>query len=316
MFWVRGVADFFAADAAYMIRDSQVTDAARQLASRLRITVLVADDIARLESLHSSALDFDSEPLALLFDAGHVAKALAAFSGLDQRLHSLLEYRQFDFWVFDQHRNPLQLVAELQAVAKVLDPSNPRHLALLLDCAWLYLLAIAHAVNHVRSSQVSGVDLRLQEYLLGGALGLREKLDLAKLLSELKNAGALPSEVDVDPLPNYYSALRELTTRVLRRPDSVLTALRLLEVGTVAAVINPRMSLRGSLGAAYDDLAAKQAADVVGFLVSAAGLDSQFRARARATLLGEPLPATVEPRNDASSEVNNSQMAQRLPLDA
>jgi hypothetical protein len=41
------------------------------------------------------------------------------------------------------------------------------------------------------------------------------------------------------------------------------------------------------LGALHEDLAAKQAADVIGFLVTAAELDAGFRDRGRSLLLGE-----------------------------
>lgn len=47
MFWVRGVADFFASDDAYMVREAVVTEAARQLATRLGITALTSDDLGR-----------------------------------------------------------------------------------------------------------------------------------------------------------------------------------------------------------------------------------------------------------------------------
>ena len=49
MFWVRGVADLFGADHAYLVREHDVTDAARQLSARLGITVLPSEDLARLQ---------------------------------------------------------------------------------------------------------------------------------------------------------------------------------------------------------------------------------------------------------------------------
>jgi hypothetical protein len=38
VFWVRGIADFLEADSAFMVRDSDVGQAARQLSSRLQIS--------------------------------------------------------------------------------------------------------------------------------------------------------------------------------------------------------------------------------------------------------------------------------------
>lgn len=78
-------------------------------------------------------------------------------------------------------------------------------------------------------------------------------------------------------------------------PDRVLPALRLLEVLTAVTAMGKRMTPT-DLGGIHDDLAAKQAADVVGFLVGTAELDTGFRDRARSLLLGEPFaePALLD----------------------
>ncbi|WP_409186251.1 hypothetical protein F9C11_19260 [Amycolatopsis sp. VS8301801F10] len=140
---------------------------------------------------------------------------------------------------------------------------------------------------------MSDPDRGLQEYLFGGVVGLREKEQLAGLLSSLRESGALPTEVHVDPLPTYYPKLRELITRVMRRPDRVLSALRLLEVLTTVTALGQRVE-PADLGSLHEDLAAKQAADVVQFLVSVTGLHDGFRARARSLLFGEPVPGSPE----------------------
>lgn len=289
MFWVRGVADFFAADDAYMVRDSVVSDAARQLTTRLGITALTSDDLSQLEALHPCELPLDIEPLSLLFDRSSAAKVLAAFTGLDRRLKPLLDYRDFGYWLYDEYRNPVQLVEHLRECADQLDARNPRHLALVLDLGWLYLVTLSHAIHAIRAARGSDPDRGLQEYLFGGAIGLREKEQLAQLLAGLRDNGALPGEVHVEPLPTYYPKLRELVTRIMRRPDRVLPALRLLELLTAVTALAGRVE-PADLGAFHEDLAAKQAADVVGFLITTTGLDDGFRTRARSLLLGEPVP--------------------------
>lgn len=292
MFWVRGVADFFAADDAYLVRDSVVSDAARQLTTRLGIMALTSDDLARLEALHPCELALDAPPVSWLFDRSSAADVLAAFTGLDGRLKPLLDYRDFDYWLFEEHRNPVQLVENLRACADKLDPRNPRHLALVLDMTWLYLVTLSHAIHAIRAAHIANPDRGLQEYLAGGAIGLREKEGLSRLLVDLRKAGALPSEVRVEPQPTYYGKLLELVTRVMRRPDRVLPALRLLEVLTAVTAMGKRVTPT-DLGGIHDDLAAKQAADVVGFLVGTAELDTGFRDRARSLLLGEPFAETA-----------------------
>ena len=290
MFWVRGVADFFAADEAYMVRETLVTDAARQLTTRLGITALTSDDLSRLEALHPCDLALDAPPLSWLFDRSGAAQVLGAFTDLDHRLKPLLDYRDFDYWLFDEYRNLIQLVENLRACAGTLDPRSPRHLALVLDMAWLYLVTLSHAIYDIRAAHIANPDKGLQEYLFGGVIGLREKEGLSRMLADLREAGALPSEVRVDPLPPYYAKMLELVIRVMRRPDRVLPALWLLEILTAVTAMGKRVSPT-DLGALHEDLAAKQAADVVGFLVAAAELNIGFRERARSLPLGEPLPS-------------------------
>ncbi|PMR62160.1 hypothetical protein C1A38_05350 [Verrucosispora sp. ts21] len=288
MFWIRGVTEFFAADDAYMVRDSNVTDAARQLASRLGITALTKDDLSRLEALHPSDLPLGNGPVSWLFDSDRAVGASAAFVGLDKRLKPLLDYRNFNYWLYDEYRNPVQLVEQLRSCAELLDPRSPHHLALVLDLAWLYLITVSHGIHAIRAAHMANPDRGLAQYLHGGAVGLREKQDLAQMLVGLRDAGALPAKVDLDPLPSYYPKMLELVTRIMRRPDRVLPALRLLEVVTSAMALKERVEPK-DLGGLFDELAAKQAADVVGFLVTTTGLDLGFRARARSLLLGEPV---------------------------
>jgi hypothetical protein len=301
MFWVRGVADFFAADDVYMVREHGLGHAARQLAGRLGIAAMTSEDLSRLEEYHQVDAPLSDAPLSLLFDREHVAQSISAFGQLDQRLRPLAGYRQFDYWVYDEHRNPLQLVEHLRASSHLLDSRNPVHLGLVFDLGWLYLLTISHAVEYIRTAQLSDPDNALQEYVLGGPLGLREKRELSTLLSELKSTGAVPAGVDVTVLPSYFPALRELAMRVLRRPATVLPALRLLEIATAAAVAGSSAPLSEPLGPVFDEIAAKQAADVIGFLVASADLDRSFRTRARFVLLGEVHDSGGRPRVSAAS---------------
>jgi hypothetical protein len=289
MFWVRGVADFFGADAAYMVRERDLTDAARQLTSRLRISALNSGEVTRLEELHPCELGLGREPLAWLFEPDKATTVLRAFGDLDKRLKPLADYREFTYWVTEPYRNPMLLVDEVTAAAPLLDARVPQHLALVLDCAWLYLLSLSQAVEGIRATHIADPDRGLQEYLFGGPAGLREKEGLARLLKTVKDSGALPGDVHVDLLPVYYPRLRELTVRILARPDTVLPALRMLELVTSVTALGGRIEKPEDMGGLFEEVAAKRAADVVGFLVGTAGLDNGFRARARSLLLGEPI---------------------------
>lgn len=298
MFWTRGVADLFGADHAYLVRERDVTDAARQLSSRLGVTILIAEDLQRTQEFYGDAIPSLDGPLGLLFDRARVADHLAAFNGLDRKLKPLLDFREFDFWVIEEHRTPVQLIAHLAAAKGKLEPRNSTHTALILDLAWLGLVAMIRVTEHVRSAFLSDPDRGLQEYLFGGAPGLREKRETARLLQSL----APPDTGPLDALPDYYTQMRELTVRLLRRPRHMQTALRYLETASALSAAKRAEPLDGVFGSAdFDPLAAKLAADVCGFLVAAADLDPGFRLRSRAYLLGEPV-ATSSPRSSAAAQ--------------
>lgn len=276
VFWLRGVADFFSANDAWVVREHPPPDAARQLAARLGLAVLTSEDVTALEGFHPTDLPIEHPALARLFDRKKVARYLAAFTGLDKRLKPLLEYRQFDYFVYEPHRNPMQLVAHLHDAKARLDPKNPLHVALFMDMAWLYLVALTQIVEHVRAAHLTDPDTATQEYLFGGQLGLREKRQMANLLAKV-----VPDGMErPDPLPPYYPHLRELVVRVLRRPDHILSALRYAEVASAGLADGVRVRVRSAFAAAYDEIAAKLLNDVCGFLVGAADLDGDLRTQA------------------------------------
>lgn len=280
MFWVRGVSDFFDADDAWMVRSGGVTAASRQLAGRLRISVLEPTDLARLEEYHPTPLDLTSGPLSLLFDEKHVAQYMKNLTEQEKKLAPLIEYRQFDYWVYEEHRNLLQVVAHLQQVGKHLDPLQPAHRALFMDCAWLYALSLAHAAQHVRAVHVSDIDTALQQYLFGGQSALQEKQQLASILQRLASRPTSDSTLE-GVLPSWYPRLLDLLTRHLRRPTSINDELRYAEWLAEAQMHKHPASPLEAFGSTYDPLAAKLLTDVCGFLVSFGELNPEFRVFAR-----------------------------------
>lgn len=287
MFWIRGVSDLFGADDAMLVREHDVNDATRQLSAKLGITVLPSADLQHMQTLHGLPLADTSGPLSILFDRTAAEAHLKAFTKLDKRLNGLVEYRDFDYWVYDSHRNPFQLVAHLADASKYLKPRDPDHLALFFDLAWLYLVALIRVTEHIRGAFLTDPDRGLQEYLYGGATGLKEKAEVAHLLQRLKPDGAQAR----DHLPAYYPTLRELVTRLLRRPNHMQAALRHAEAATALSAARQRVPLTKAFGDSFDPIAAKLVADVCGFLVSSAELDPQFRVQARAFILAEPVAA-------------------------
>ncbi len=307
MFWIRGVADFFSADDAYMVRAGDVTAASRQLAARLGVGVLTPDDLAALEDHYGAGLLAPDAVAGFLFDASSIAAYRHAFTELDRRLRPLREYQEFDFWVYEEHRNLQQLVAHVGAVAKHLDPGHPVHQALFFESAWLYALSLARAVHHVRRTHVTDIDTSLREYVFGGQLGLREKQHLAKVLRSA--AGKAGGDPDEGVFPPYFAALLELSSRFMRRPAHASTVLRYAEWASEAHAIRQASSASEVFGETFDDLAAKLLADVCGFLVSTAGLDPEFRARARTVFA----PATLPAPDSAASGTRSRPSAEAVP---
>lgn len=297
MFWIRGVATFFNSDDSWMVREKPVTAASRQLADKLGISVLEPADLKLLESFHPSPLDFTG-PLSVLFDQIEVEKYLKAFDSLDRRLTKLVEFRQFDFWVAEPHRNLQQVVAQLQAASKLLDPVQPNHRALLLDCVWLYVLSLARASRHVRTVHIQAVDVSLQQYLFGGQAGLQEKQALAKVIQKLAPSSLLG---DDGVLPSWYPMLLELLIRHLRRPGSLLQELQIAEWMGAAQISRDRSTAERAFGASLDPVAAKLLNDVAGFLITAANLDPGFRS-AFSNILFPDSPARQQFISETSSD--------------
>jgi hypothetical protein len=296
MFWLRGLADFFGAEHAYLVRAGDVPAAVRQLAGRLNISVVAPGDLALLQRGHVSAAD-GLEPL---FDPERIAAYRQALTTLDKRLAPMLEYRQFDYWVYDEHLNLQQAVAHLSQVRRALKPENPIHCALFADIGWLYSLSLARAVQHIRRAHVADIDGALQEYLFGGQLGLREKQRVAQILHDV--AGRKGKVGMSAVLPPYYGALLELLTRLVHEPQSLMPILRYAEWLTETTAAKRATSPTKVFGDRYNVVAGKLLTDICGFLVAAADLQPGFRDGVRQLLEG----ATASPRSEETTATSSA----------
>jgi hypothetical protein len=164
MFWIRGVADFFAADEAYMVRSQPVPAAARTLSTRLGVGVLDPDDYQQLAQTFPTELDLNG-PLRWLFDLEAVKRQTGNVVGLDRRLDTLVEFIRYDYWIYEPYRNLSQVVAHLAAAVATLDPNNPRHLSLFFEAAWLYVFALVRATHHVRTSHMADIPTASRAYI-------------------------------------------------------------------------------------------------------------------------------------------------------
>ena len=306
MFWIRGVADFVDADDAYMVRAQPVPSATRTLSSRLGVGVLAPDDLAALDRTFPTELNLHDGPLSCLFNRDATAAHLNAYDNADRKLGKVLDYLNFDYWVYEPYRNLTQLIGHLSGVVKTLDPTNRQHRALFYDCAWHYTLAIAHAVAYARATRMGEIPTAIETYVAGGELALREKGNLARLL---KRSG-FPDIDDSIIQPPYIKLTVELITRFLVRPAEIVEVLRYAEYLAVSEVNRIGDTVGEALGKHVRPVAAKLLADVCGYLVTAAGLRPDFRAAARTRLVvdltgGDPASPAENMQGSAKSDAED-----------
>src|SRR5262249_48270985 len=139
VFWLKGVAELFRAQNAYLIRDRELPPAARQLALRLGVAAMDAPDRKQfLDQAGTARL-----PKAGKFLDGDTYRTWdALLIDTPKSLEQLQRYRRSFFWVFQQRRNLLQLPGYVHARAKELDPRQRWAQALVIDMAWLYLVTV------------------------------------------------------------------------------------------------------------------------------------------------------------------------------
>lgn len=285
VFWLRGVADLFGAQAAYLVRDGEMAPSTRQLAHRLGITALDGADRANFAGQageqHLPRKGGFLEPEAYLRWVNLLAGTPRTFQRVDR-------YRRTLYWTFPKFRNIVQLPAYLSSIAPQLDPSQAWAHALVIDFAWLYMLTVVHAVHEVGTLHLSDLGGSLRQVVVGGEHAVREKEDLRRKIQEVLRIAAGAQEAhQFDVVPPYFGDLTDLVARALRRRGLATEVLRVLEfigVETVAAK-----------GAAWyeafpdhDPVAAKLASDVVLFLCRACRLDQSYASTFDAAIGGRP----------------------------
>lgn len=97
------------------------------------------------------------------------------------------------------------------------DPHQRWGLALLIDLAWLYLVALLTAVDDMSRLHVADPAAGLRQVIVGSEHELRERSNLAEQL--LVIFAALPVRTrdvpEIDVLPAYFNPLLDLVDRLL-----------------------------------------------------------------------------------------------------
>jgi hypothetical protein len=278
LFWLAGVRDFFGADRAYAVMERQLPDGVREQAARLRVDVLGDADRQVLENVHA--------PHALAgptFEVEGAVKLQQLAKGLDNRLEPLVRFRDHTYWHLPPERRIQRLVVELRRASSLLDVRQRGHAVLVIDILFLLTLSLLGACRHVSATSLADPRRPLLEYLLGGAeqtrareLGLKGTVDALRALRD--HGVELPEELSEAPSiePEYFPALAETITRMLRRPRDAQRLLRYLEWWGQCQVGLGGPPVVEALGAVYGDHTRKLVADVARMAFGAAGLSREW----------------------------------------
>lgn len=304
-FWLRGVADLFSADMAWLVREEKVTNAARQLAARLQIGVMNRSDLELQLRIDDYVPIPTHSAYQRLFDPSEILQQREKLNGGDRRLAALRDYLRYGYWVEEPWHALSRLISQLAEAGRHLDSRNPLHIAMLYDSTWLYLLALARAAEYVRLTHSNNPELSLPEYFLGGQAAIRAKQKAAAVFEDL--SGTRRDEL----LPPYYQNLLELFGRLFVRPQTFTTAMRYCEFLVSSLCAGKRTTLESASGAEYDVITAKLLVDTTNFLVGAAQLGPTFRNVARELTL----PAVSQPATRHHESPRPAPPADALELD-
>lgn len=226
LFWLRGVTDYFEANAAYFVRP-RIGSHARAIAPKLGVRTV---DETELQAIEKN-LNVDSLPLPIHdFDFHEQKQSLWGISvpkgtqptSEQLELKKVYVYLSYEYWYVERHRNLLRLVAHFQNIAHLLDPENSKNVLL----AYIGLERFAHCLLEMGSviyaRGVSNIPQNMRVYLYGGPLALRDKEQFFELLN--KATGANES---LDPL--FLTDVLELTNRIIRNPYAAAEVLRYLD---------------------------------------------------------------------------------------
>jgi len=299
LFWLRGVMDLIGANQAFLVRDENLSSAARQLALRLGITALGSDDRAVL--LAEVGGNGGDVPASMTKEG--IERQALVLRSAPRELERLTRYRDTGYWLSRGHRNLTTLPSFLSASRDQLPAASPWTLPLVVDLAWLYLLACTRALVDITTLHLADPGEGLANAVVGDERERREKEFLAERLRRLfavvpRESAALPV---VDVFPAYYGDLTDLMSRLLRRRGSIVGALRALELAAVASAQPKGTAVIHSPD--EDAYSWKLASDAVRFLVRTCRLERTLQDQFD-TLASEATTNASRPTGDQTADAH------------
>lgn len=226
LFWLRGVTDYFGANAAYFLRP-RIGGHARAIAPKLGVRTIDEKELQQIER----DLNVDASPLPI-HDLGFHEQKQSLWgiwvpehtkpTSEQLELKKVYTYLSYEYWYVDQHRNLLLLVAHFQDIAHLLNPNNSRHVLLAHTGLERFVHCLLEMGSVIYARGLSDLPRNARIYLYGGPLALREKEEFFKLLNKVTAAN---ESLD----PPFLDDVLELTNRIVHNPNAAVDVLRTLE---------------------------------------------------------------------------------------
>lgn len=278
MFWLAGVKELFDPRHAWMVRTEGITEAARSLSEELKLGTLDRDDLDAFSQFIGVDQFQFTKPVQRLFSKESIDGYRDAFKSQDSSFQLAREKILNDSWVKDPHLNMAQIPSSLGKIDRF-NSKNPIHVAFLLECTWVYMYSLAHAVAYVANSGIFNLEERFKEFFFGGIRGYAQR---SNLLHALESTSGV---TDMRLLPDDFSIIFSLFSRYFVDPRRLIDGMRYVEVVSAGLVGRLRPPIRDAFGEDYDEVSAKLVCDVVHIIVHSAGLAPSFNDEVKSLFL-------------------------------
>ena len=241
LFWLRGVMDYFGAGQAYFLHPT-LHSHARAIAPKMGIRVLDEKELAHLEA------STDAGSLWLPLADADVQTRINDLWGIlppggdrsltadELALKGVYAHLSYSYWYMERHRTLLHLVTQFEAIARFMDPSDPRHVLLAHSGASRFALTLLDLCDKVLAQGGTDVPHLLRTYLYGGPHGLKDK---EKFFTILRDATNSAEQLD----PPWLANAIELVGRMIRHPRGASDVLRHLEAAYICCGLNKSMAM-------------------------------------------------------------------------
>jgi hypothetical protein len=242
LFWLSGVMKYFGAGKGFFIRSQMMPRKYSELADRLGIIAIPADQITELEKSYA----IDPRMYVGPFCKEH-QKAETTLNSLRQYSRETYEYVRIEYWSDPPHLQTFSLIAkcrDLLLVQNVDEESRMFHLAYIFSMLSLAVVRFARQVLFMPSSEREEV---ISLGLLGGRTSYLEKKELmrsfygfmvAEVEKKYRSKYPVPERTFIENLvPRYTKYLVDLILRLCKEPRVASLVPRMMDLLAYESVL-------------------------------------------------------------------------------